>query len=144
MPIISISLPQNLLDKLDEIIETQGYTGRSEFIREALREFIEEKYISREKLPKKLYALVIALTNHEIRPSVDEKFIQVIHEYQPIIRSFYHQLLERGYCLNIAVIEAGLLEARELLKTLRRIRGIEKIWFIPINIGDNYINTSTE
>ena len=133
MPIISISLPENLLDIVDSLVREYGYMGRSEFIREALREYVTQKHS--EKIygsSGRIYGILIALTNHELKPSVDEKVIETVHSFQPIIRSFYHQLLEDGLCLNIVIIEALWGEVRSLLKLLRKIRGVEKIWFIPI------------
>jgi len=133
MPIISISLPENLLDLVDSLVKEYGYMGRSELIREALREFVEQKHSERVYGGSgKIYGILIALTNHELKPSVDEKVIETVHSFQPIIRSFYHQLLEGGLCLNIVIIEALWGEIRSLLKLLRKIRGVEKIWFIPI------------
>ena len=133
MPIISISLSENLLDLVDSLVKEYGYMGRSELIREALREFVEQKHSERVYGGSgKIYGILIALTNHELKPSVDEKVIETVHSFQPIIRSFYHQLLEGGLCLNIVIIEALWGEIRSLLKLLRKIRGVEKIWFIPI------------
>ncbi len=133
MPIISISLPESLLDTIDRLVREYGYMGRSEFIREALREYMVQKHS--EKIfgeRGKIYGILIALTNHELKPSVDEKVIETVHSFQPVIRSFYHQLIEGGLCLNIVVLEAYWGEIRSLLNLLRRIRGVEKTWFIPV------------
>ncbi|WFO75929.1 CopG family ribbon-helix-helix protein [Desulfurococcaceae archaeon MEX13E-LK6-19] len=130
-PIISISIPDNLLDKIDECIKRYGYTGRSEFVREALREYISQKY-PEELYKERIYGILIALTNHELKPSVDQKVIDTIHSFQPIIRSFYHQLLEKGWCLNIVIVETNWREIQTMIKILRKIRGVDKIWFIPI------------
>lgn len=130
-PIISISIPDNLLDKIDDFIRKYGYTGRSEFIREALREYISQKY-PEELYKERIYGILIALTNHELKPSVDQKVIDTIHSFQPIIRSFYHQLLEKGWCLNIAVIETSWREVQALMRIFRKIRGVDKVWFIPV------------
>ena len=133
MPIISISLSENLLGLVDSLVKEYGYMGRSELIREALREFVEQKHSERVYGGSgEIYGILIALTNHELKPSVDEKVIETVHSFQPIIRSFYHQLLEGELCLNIVIIEALWGEIRSLLKLLRKIRGVEKIWFIPI------------
>jgi len=37
---IGISLPENLLNKFDEIIMNRGYSSRSEGIRDAIRNYI--------------------------------------------------------------------------------------------------------
>ncbi|ABM80076.1 CopG family ribbon-helix-helix protein [Hyperthermus butylicus] len=133
MAVISISLPNNLLDKVDEYIEKYGYTSRSELIREALREYLSQRF-PQETFTGKIYAIVVILTNHEIKPSVDQKVINTIHSFQTIIKSFYHQLLEGSWCLNIAVVESTWNEIQALVKALRKIQGIDRIWFIPLRI----------
>ncbi len=131
-PIISISLPDSLLDKVDEYVRRYGYTGRSEFVREALREYVAQKHPEEIFGGKRIYGILVALTNHELKPSVDEKVIETVHSFQPILRSFYHQLLEGGLCLNIVIVETTWSEIQSMMKLLRKIRGIEKMWFIPI------------
>ena len=131
MPIVSISIPDKLLEKIDEFTIRYGYTGRSELIREAIREFIESKqWVLEEK--KHIKGILVALTDHEQGHRVDEKVISIIHEYQSIITSFYHQILEGKWCLNIAVVESPWTSIRDMLAKLRKTRGVVKTWFIPI------------
>ena len=132
MPVISISVPGSLLEKVDRYISEHGYTSRSEFIREALREYITFQSPELALGDEEVYGVIIALTDHGTAPSVDEKVIEVIHSHQPVVRSFYHQLLKNGHCLNIAVVEAPWGKIVEIMKSLRKIRGVEKTWFVPI------------
>ncbi|MCK4405252.1 MAG: ribbon-helix-helix protein, CopG family, partial [Hadesarchaea archaeon] len=37
---VSLTLPQDLLDKLDRSLKAQGYASRSEAVRDALRDFL--------------------------------------------------------------------------------------------------------
>ncbi len=129
MTVVSISLPEKLLDLIDEILETEGYTSRSEFIRSLLRSYVEEK--TGKKKP--LSSLIIVLTNHDEALKVDQKVVETIHKYQGIVKAFYHQILQDTLCLNIAVVDEvpGL---PELLKSLRRLRGVIQVWYIPITV----------
>ncbi len=131
MPIVSIYLPDSLLDKMDEYARRYGFTSRSELIREALRELIEG-------LPPeergRIYGILIVLTDHSKGRYVDEKVVETIHSYQFMIKSFYHQLLEDNWCLNIAILDAHWTEIQAILRTLRKTRGVAKTWFIPFRI----------
>ena len=135
MPVISISLPNALLEKLDKYISEHGYMSRSEFIREALREYIAYQNPEVAFGSRTVYGVLIALTDHVSAPAVDEKVVQTLHSYQPLIRSYYHQLLEEGRYLSIAVVEAPWDKVVEIMRSLRRIRGVSKTWFIPITLG---------
>ncbi len=131
MPIISISLPQSLLDKIDHYLHVLGFVNRSEFIREAVRRFLESLELEQKK-GRKLHWILVVITEHDQSSTVDQKVIDTIHSYQTIIKAFYHQLLKDSTCVNIAVVEASIEELQGLHKDLRRLRGIVRIWFIPI------------
>lgn len=133
MPIISISVPKSLLQAIDEYVRLQGYTGRSELIRDAVREFVAIRAPG-DVFKEKMSWVIVGLTDHKTSPTVDEKFINVIHSYQPSVKSFYHQMLNNGWCLNIAVLEAFWAEVESMIKLLRKTRGVIKIWYVPIEI----------
>ena len=127
MTVISISIPDKLLQAIDEILEDEGYTSRSEFMRSLIREYLEERAGTREAIA----SLIIVLTDHDESLKVDQKVIETIHKYQGIVRAFYHQIIEENLCLNIAIVDA-LPVLSELLKALRRLRGVRRVWMIKI------------
>ncbi len=127
MTVISISIPDKLLQAIDEILEDEGYTSRSEFMRSLIREYLEERAGTRGAIA----SLIIVLTDHDESLKVDQKVIETIHKYQGIVRAFYHQIIEENLCLNIAIVDA-LPVLSELLKALRRLRGVRRVWMIKI------------
>ena len=42
MTVVSVSMPDELLDRIDEFADGHGYTGRSEVVREAARNLLGE------------------------------------------------------------------------------------------------------
>lgn len=131
MVIISVSIPKQLLDLMDSLASALGYTGRSELIRDAVREFISNKVPS-TRIKERIPWIIISVTDHETSPSVDERFINIVHSFEPLIRSFYHQMIGDGICLNIAVLDATWTEIQTMLKALRKVRGVRKVWYQPI------------
>jgi len=127
MTIVSISLPEKLLSRIDDILESEGYTSRSEFIRSLLRSYIEEK----TRHAKPLANLIIVQTNHDEALKVDQRVVETIHKYQGIVKAFYHQILQDSLCLNIAVVDE-VPGIPELLRNLRRLRGVIQVWYIQI------------
>ena len=47
MPIISLSISDSLLEKLDRVLEYRGYSSRSEALRDFIREIVVEEEWSR-------------------------------------------------------------------------------------------------
>lgn len=123
--VISISLPDQLLEVIDYLVKVKGYTGRSEFIRDVLREYIEKEIIDYNE---RSITAILVLTDHSASPGVDQKIIEVIHQYQSLIIAFYHQLLVDTLCLNIALINSTTRELSTLLRNLRSLRGVLGVW----------------
>jgi len=126
--VISISIPDEMLQLMDEIVEMEGYTSRSELIRSLLRDYLRERARVRRRSKA---ALVIVLTDHDESLSVDQKVVEIIHKYQVLVKAFYHQLLEDNLCLNIAVLNPSPSVA-EVLKVLKRLRGVKSVWRIDV------------
>ena len=63
MEIISLKLNKKMLENIDKILDNHNYSTRTEFIREALREKIEE--YNRDDLLKELLSLN---KNEDINP----------------------------------------------------------------------------
>jgi transcriptional regulator, CopG family len=42
MSVVSVSMPEELLERIDQFADDHGYTGRSEVFREASRNLLEE------------------------------------------------------------------------------------------------------
>jgi len=131
MPIVSVSIPENLLEKIDIYMEKLGFVGRSEFVREALRRMIEQLEAAGEGQGRKTW-IIVTVTHHDGGSTADRKVIEAFHSHQPLVRALYHQLLSNDRCMNIAVVEASALELKPLMSTVRRIRGVERVWFTPL------------
>jgi CopG family nickel-responsive transcriptional regulator len=133
MPVVSISLPEQLLERIDEAVRRFGYTGRSELIREAVREFLQT--LSEGYEDKPVYALIVAVTDMRVSRQADQRVLEAIHEHQELVRAFHHQFLEEGLCLNIALVRATLNDLRYLLAEIRRTRGVRRAWFTILSEG---------
>ncbi|MEM0365486.1 MAG: CopG family ribbon-helix-helix protein [Acidilobaceae archaeon] len=122
MTIISISIPDVLVEKIDEAIGILGYTSRSEFIREAIRKRVEEAEVLRSDA--KSIFIIMALSDHSKYKASDAKILEIIHSYQPDIKAFYHLIIRDFLCLNIAIIESFSNIAFNLVRELRSVRGV--------------------
>ncbi len=122
MVIVSVSIPDHLLVKVDEAVSKLGFTGRSELVREAIRRMLESYDVSM-KAGRGIF-IVTVLSDHSVYKASDKRILEVIHENQQDIKAFYHQILEGTLCLNIAVVESYWETIGVMLRDLRSIRGV--------------------
>lgn len=109
MSIISVSIPKNLLEKVDDYIKEQGYANRSEIVRQALRAYISEgKRLS--ELKGNLTAIITIIYQKGARTG---QIVDAQHSYSNIVLTFLHTHIEEGYCIEIIVStgEAEIMKA---------------------------------
>ena len=119
MPVVSISLNKELLEKLEQIEKEVGYSGRSEVIRKAVRNFIKEK----EHLEDLEGVQTAVLTvKHKNEAGLD------IHDFQGLIRSQLHDHDEQGNCMQVFIVSGEaekILDMKEHLESKKKVMNID-------------------
>jgi len=108
MTVVSVSMPEELLERIDSFSEEHGYTGRSEIVREAARNLLGE-FEDRRLEDRDLMAVVTVLFDHETT-SVEERMMQLRHEHEGLVASNFHSHVGEHHCMELFVLE-GSLEA---------------------------------
>jgi CopG family nickel-responsive transcriptional regulator len=124
MSIVSLSIPKNLLEKVDSYIKEQGYANRSEIVRQALRAYMSEgKRLS--ELKGNLTAVITIIYQQGARTG---QIVEAQHSYSNIVLTFLHTHIEQGYCVEIIVAkgEAEVMKAFiEAMKTNKQISEVK-------------------
>jgi len=100
---LSLSLPQPLLERLEGLMREQGYTNRSEFVRDMIRDHLvahEWQSAQQETL-----GTVTLVYNHHIR-QLSEKLIELQHHYYHAILAATHVHLDHNLYKIHCFIEA--------------------------------------
>jgi CopG family nickel-responsive transcriptional regulator len=105
---LSVSMPEELLNRIDEFAEDHGYTGRSEVVREAARNLLGE-FEDRRLAERDLLGVVTVLFNYETT-AVEERMMHLRHEHEDLVASNFHSHVGPHYCMELFVLE-GTLEA---------------------------------
>jgi len=124
MGTINISLPDELIEKLEVMVKEQHYASRSECVRNALRTFFSEVEWSSKIAGTALAVLTIAF-NME-RRGVFEEISRLQHKYEDIISTTLHNHM-RGSCLEVILTKGDINRIRELAERLKAIKDIEVV-----------------
>ena len=123
MSIISLSIPTNLLEKVDSYVQEQGFANRSEIIRQALRAYISESRKLSE-LQGKLTATITLIYKSEARTG---QIADIQHEYSNAIATFLHTHVEQGYCIEIIVAKGEAETIKALITALKANKQISEV-----------------
>jgi CopG family nickel-responsive transcriptional regulator len=120
MTVVSVSMPEELLQRIDSFAEEHGYTGRSEIVREAARNLLGE-FEDRRLEDRELMAVVTVLFEYETT-SVEERMMQLRHEHEGLVASNFHSHVGGHHCMELFVLEGSLAEVSTFVGKIRATR----------------------
>jgi CopG family nickel-responsive transcriptional regulator len=129
MAIVSVSLDDGILSRLDDVASRRKYHSRSEAVREALRDFIGAAEWGREAAHA---SLILAVIYQKGNPKADLAMLQ--HRFEEI-RTMLHTHLDENDCLEIFVAEGPTARLKDLIGQIRRVKGVKQIKFIHTAAG---------
>ena len=134
MTVVSVSMPEELLERIDEFAEKHGYTGRSEVIREASRNLLGE-FQDRELDDRPLMGVVTVLFNYDTL-SVEERMMRLRHEHEENVTSNFHSHVGDNYCMELFILEGSLAEISEFVGKIRATKDTLSVDYSVIPVDD--------
>ena len=119
MPIISISLNENIIQELDKLQKFLGFSGRSEIVRASVRNLLlEEKRI--DELSGVLHSVLLVIHDEKS----DQEISEIRHGFDKIINTHIHNKIDKDRCLEIFVLYG---DAREIKSITKKFQGNRKM-----------------
>ncbi|MCS7097814.1 MAG: nickel-responsive transcriptional regulator NikR [Candidatus Methanomethyliaceae archaeon] len=128
MVIVSISIPDELLEELNKMLSKEWYISRSEILRHALR-----KYIYEHKTLESIKGEVIGTLSvlYEKGEKATEK---LQHEFGDIIIAFVHVHVDEKNCLEVMVIKGRVEKLKKLMDGLKASANVRQMSFSLMSI----------
>ncbi|MFB6161283.1 MAG: CopG family ribbon-helix-helix protein [Haloferacaceae archaeon] len=142
MTVVSVSMPEELLNRIDEFAEEHGYTGRSEVIREASRNLLGE-FEDRRLEDRELMGVVTVLFDYETT-SVEEKMMRLRHEHEGVVASNFHGHVGEHYCMELFVLEGSLEDISAFVGRIRATQDILNVDYSVIPVDEFGPATATD
>jgi len=117
MTVVSVSMPEELLERIDGFADEHGYTGRSEVVREASRNLLGE-FEDAKLEDRDLMAVVTVLFDYETT-SVEERMMRLRHEHEGLVASNFHSHVGSRYCMELFVLEGRLEDISTFVGKIR-------------------------
>lgn len=125
MPIISISLNENIIQELDKLQEILGFSGRSEIVRASVRNLLlEEKRI--EALAGVLHSVLLVIHDEKS----DQEISEMRHDYDKIINTHIHNKIDKDRCLEIFVLYGESNDIKNMAKKFQGNRKMDQVRLI--------------
>ncbi len=115
-----VSLEEDLLDELDELVRKQQFPNRSQAIRHLVREqLIKQRYVENENVAG---AIVLVYDHH--KRDLNNRAIKLQHQYEELVLSVQHVHLDHDLCLESIAVRGKAKDLVDLADKLIAIKGM--------------------
>jgi CopG family nickel-responsive transcriptional regulator len=129
--IISLSLPDELLEKLDAILGEERDASRSEVVRQAVRSYISQ-YNELDKVKGQIIATITVLYE---KTEKNEELSRLQHEFSDMITAYLHSHLTETSCLEVMVVKGSAKRLKDLVDGLKANKPVKQINFSVMTIA---------
>jgi CopG family nickel-responsive transcriptional regulator len=127
VPIVSVSLNEDIIGEIDKMQKELGFSGRSEIVRAGLRSLIAEEK-ERRTLSGKIHAVMLVVHDE----GSDNEVHQISHSFDRITTTHIHNKTERDKCLEIFVLKGDSKEVDEMVKRFKVNRKMDHVRLLPM------------
>jgi CopG family nickel-responsive transcriptional regulator len=118
----SISMEESLLHEFDHLIGRQGYTNRSEAIRDTVREkLVQESVQSPHGF---VYGALVYIYDHHKR-ELEKTLSNLQHEYFENIISTSHVHVDHDHCMEVVLLKGKADALTALAEKILSFKGVE-------------------
>jgi CopG family nickel-responsive transcriptional regulator len=134
MTVVSVSMPAELLERIDSFADEHGYTGRSEVVREAARDLLDE-FENTKLEDRELMGVVTVVFDYETT-SVEERMMRLRHEHETLVAANFHSHVGNHYCMELFVLEGRLEEISRFVGKVRATQDTLSIDYSVMPVDD--------
>jgi len=122
MPIVSISLNDEILTELDKLQSSLGFSGRSEAIRAGIRTFVSEEK-QKADLSGSIHAILLIVHNDEF----DHVVSGITHNFEDLITTHLHSKIEKEKCMELFVIDGEAEKISTMTKDFQTNKNMDTV-----------------
>ena len=130
---VGISLPENLLNKFDEIILQRGYSSRSEGVRDAIRSYIVNfEWMS--DVQGERVGVITVVYSHSQR-GLEDNLTEIQHDFGALIQSSLHVHLDHDNCLEVVVLRGEGQDVKKAAEMMMSLKGVKHVKLTTTSLG---------
>lgn len=124
MTIVSVSLNDDILEGLDKLQKSLGFTGRSEIVRAGIRNLLAEERMKQE-IEGVVNSLLLAVHDEDS----DDQVASIRHKFDRIVNVHLHNKIDKHRCLEIFSLKG---EAEEIKDIAKHLQSNKKMHFVKL------------
>ena len=127
MPIVSISLTEEILKEIDSLQKNLGFSGRSDAIRAGIRSFVSEEK-QKENLSGNVNAILLVVHNDEY----DNQVNGIKHSYEDLITTHLHSKIEGDKCMELFMLKGEANLVTDITKDFQTNKKMDTVKLVTL------------
>ncbi|MDH3394978.1 MAG: CopG family ribbon-helix-helix protein [Nitrosopumilus sp.] len=127
MPIVSISLNEEILSELDKLQTSMGFSGRSEAIRAGIRTFVSEEK-QKADLSGNIHAILLVVHNDQF----DHVVSGITHNFEDLITTHLHSKIEKEKCMELFLINGDAQKVSTITKDFQTNKNMDTVKLVAL------------
>jgi len=127
MAIVSLSFPDRMIEEMNEIQQTGGFTGRSELVRAAIRLMVEDAKEKRS-LNGRVNAIIV-VTHDEFN---EGPITRLKHEFEDIVKTHIHNKISHSNCVELFLLEGEGKKVASMTKAFQKEEKLRTVKLLVI------------
>ena len=119
---VGVSLDKKLLSMFDELIRKQGYSNRSEAIRDLIRNRLSEEQLS-EPTTQAVAGVFLVYDHHSTKLS--GRLIDLQHSHLLHVIASTHVHIDHNNCLEVIMLKGKVGEIEKLANHITCLKGVK-------------------
>jgi len=125
MTVISVSLTNDLLERLDNFVESSGYSSRSEALRLAIRDSLNQ--YSLQRMEKGIVMSTVTIISESHLATTHIGLMNLRNDFDELIFGNMHLHIEGGYCIEIFLVKGESDTVMDFISKSKAIRGVMEV-----------------
>ena len=127
MPIVSISLNDEILSELDKLQSSMGFSSRSEAIRAGIRTFVSEEK-QKADLAGNIHAILLVVHNDQF----DHVVSGITHNFEDLITTHLHSKIEKEKCMELFLINGDAEKVSTMTKDFQINKNMDTVKLVAL------------
>lgn len=119
---VGVSVDKKLLAEFDRLIDEQGYTNRSEAIRDLIRESLSKDKLA-EPAASAVAGVFLVYDHHSTKLS--DKLVKLQHNHLLHVIASTHVHLDHHNCLEVIILQGKVKEIEKLANNIGALKGVK-------------------
>jgi CopG family nickel-responsive transcriptional regulator len=127
MPIVSISLNDEILSEIDKLQSSMGFSGRSEAIRAGIRTFVSEEK-QKADLSGNIHAILLVVHNDQF----DHVVSGITHNFEDLITTHLHSKIDKKKCMELFLINGDAQKVSTMTKDFQINKNMDTVKLVAL------------